>query len=539
MNISLRAIARPVAVYIAVQVAITCPIWSFQHFATQDGAAHVYNAFLMSELVKGNPSINLDLRLNTLAVPNSTGHWILALLLQFFSASFSLKLMNAGTFALFVAVVAWLRYTAAGLTGLCTGILLGAAIGLNWLWFGGFYNFTIGMIGFVFLLTLFLRWGAQLNYARAVFITLIFIIIYLSHIVTFAIAAGSVFVMVLWSGGERRWRKLILVTIGALPSVGLAVLYRVTTSSAEELHPVWSWLSENSVFAILRDLLVDPFIIISRRTFPFVDSTSDLFVLLSPGLWTAIAVTVLAVAAVIKLKTRAAVDKTLLPFAFIFLVALLAAFLAPDDFGLSNGGIIRERVLLCAFCLFVPLFGDPDARIKRFSQICLICVIAFQSAALWDYASRTDGSVQEFSSSQTVVSDDDAIASVVVVEDASRFHSTIEPQLGLFTTIGKSTMVWDNYEIGHYLFPVITKDVTDRQFARSLAMSHAFVLNGPVADFNEALIGLDHALSSGNKRISKLILWGSDERVENVVFKWFEPEPIFQNDRVRVLRHRP
>jgi len=492
----------------------------------------------MSELVRNNQSISSELRLNTLTVPNSTGHWILSLLLQFFSASVSLKLMTAGTFAVFVAVVAWLRYTVAGLEGLSSGVLLGAALGLNWLWFGGFYNFAIGVIGFVFLTTLVLRWRSDIGYKTAAVVSLIFIVIYLSHVIAFAIAAGTVLAMVLWPDGERRWKSLILVTIAVIPSVALAVIYRATTSSAERLHPVWRWIADDSVFAVIRDLLVDPFIIISRRAFPFVDVKSGLFVLASPGLWTGIVIVALAAHVILKLKSGVAFDKKLRPFAFLFLLAILAALLAPDDFGLSNGGILRERILLCGLCFFVPLFYNPVAGIKRLAQICLIYVIAFQSAALWDYGLRTDPLVQQFGESQAVIASNDAIASVIVVEDASRFHSTVEPQLGLLTTVGKSTMVWDNYEIGHYLFPVLTKDVRDRQLARGLAMSHAFVLNGPAADFNKTLTGLDQALFSGNERISKLILWGTDGRVEDVIFKWFDPHPVFQNDSVRVFRHR-
>src|ERR1044071_9644568 len=137
-----------IVLYLLIVAGVTSPIWCIQDFAVQDGSAHVYNAFLMSELTLNASLANSQLTLNTLTVPNSSGHWALALLLQLFSAINAVKVMLILTYALFVAAIAWLRIRTAGSDALTTTLLLGAALGTNFFWSGGFFNFVLGVTGF-------------------------------------------------------------------------------------------------------------------------------------------------------------------------------------------------------------------------------------------------------------------------------------------------------------------------------------------------------------------------------------------------------
>ena len=531
---------RPVAVYAVVVITVSAAIWSAKYFAPQDGSAHVYNAFLISELVKGNPTVGAELQLNTFIVPNATGHWVLTLLLQGFSAFTSLKILTAGTFAAFVASIMWLRYSTAGANGLMTSVLIGAALGLNWFWFGGFYNFIIGVIGSVFLVTLYFRWRSKMGPFRASIIALLFVIIYLSHLFSFALTAGTVFTLALSARSDERRRDLIYFFVAVFPSVVMALIYRWTTDSPEGLHPVWRWWSDNiSAFGIIRGLLVDPFIIISRRAIPFWEAKSDVFAIFMPGFWTVLSLLLLAFPLLKRLANREVVDRQRLPFLVLLALSIVAALVAPDDFQVANGGIMRERMLLCGLCLFVPLFDVTGHKLlERFAQICLVYVIVFQSAAIWDYGQRTSPVVEAFSLAQSAISDDDTVASIEMIDDAMRFHSVPEPQLGLITSVGKRTFLFDNYEIGHYLFPVITKDLSDRRFARAFATAHAFAPNGSQNEFDETLSNLDALLNAEHKRFTKIILWGRDERVEGVLYKWFDRQAIFETDKVRVFRHR-
>ena len=540
MKVLSGPLARPILVYVTIVIAVTSSIWCVKYFAPQDGSAHVYNAFLMSELVKGDPQIRANLSLNTLTVPNSTGHWILTLLLQIFSPFTCLKLMSAGTYAGFVAAIMWLRYSTAGEEGLSTSALVGAVLGLNWFWFGGFYNFIIGVTAFIVLIALIVRWQSKMNFLRMAAISLILVAIYLSHVVSFAMAAGSFFVLVLWSESADRKRNLFYFTLAVLPSIALALIFRATTASAEELHPVWRWWSDStSMFAIVRGFLADPFVLISRETFPFTSARSRAFAIFMPGLWTVLSLILLTVTFLLSWKDRQSIGRRSLPFIFLLAMSVLGALIAPDDFGLSNGGILRERVLLCALCFSVPLFQvGRHLSLKRLAHVGMTYVIVFQSMAMWDYALTTSPIVEEFSLARSAIADNDTIASIEIIEDGYRFHSVPESQLGLLASVGKRTAVMDNYEIGHYLFPVVTNSLSDRQFVRQVAISHAFVANGPKKEFDETLTRLDQLLDGNRERFTKVILWRRDARVENILYKWFDPMPILERGRVRVLRRR-
>jgi len=540
MKVSSERLARPILVYVAIVLVISSAIWSARYFAPQDGSAHIYNAFLISELLKGDALIGTDLTFNTFIVPNATGHWLLTVLLQLFSPFVALRIMTAGTFAAFIAAIMWLRYSVSGTNGLLMSALVGGALGLNWFWFGGFYNFIIGVIGFVFVVTLYYRWQPKMNASRLALIAAVFLGIYFSHLFSFMVAAGSLAVLALVSEKKDRPKNLLYVSISVCPSVVLALIYRITTAAPEGLHPVWRWWTDNiTFFGMIRGLMVDPFIIISRRTVPFSESSSDLFALFMPGLWTIVALVLLGIPLLQRFRNDLVTDRTKLGFAVLVVICIACALFAPDDFQVANGGILRERTLLCGMCMFVTLFDvDSYAFLRRAAQLCLIYVIIFQAAAIWDYGRHTSPVVEEFSIAQSAVDDNDRVASIEVIEDGMRFHSVPEPQLGLLTSIGKSTLVLDNYEVGHYLFPVITKSVEDRQFIRRVSVSHAFVLNGSQKDFEETLALLDDLLVTNHQKFTKIILWGRDPRVENVLYKWFDQEPVLESGRVRVLRPR-
>ena len=531
---------RALALYLLIVAGVTSPIWCIQDFAVQDGSAHVYNAFLMSELTLKRALANSQVSLNAFTVPNSSGHWVLVLLLQLFSAINAVKVMLILTYALFVAAIVWLRFRTAGSDGSATTLLLGAALGINFFWFGGFFNFTLGVVGFIFLLAIFARWQENLTSRRTVLISLVFLAIYFSHIATFGITVVGLLILALWSDVMHKLRTVTYLLIAAIPSVMCAVVYRSTTQSAEALQPSWRWLDESSSpFSFARNLLVDPFIIISRKTVPFSLVNSDLVAVFSPGLWIFTCVALLLIFCSSLFSKQKGELRKVGPYLTLFALLVLGGWLAPTDFGLSNGSILRERLLLCGLCLIVPVFNIQRRKLlQKVIPAILTCVLIVQTAALWEYGVMTNKTVREFAKAQSVISNDDQIMTVVNIRDGFRFHSLVDPHLGLLTSVGKQTFVWDNYEIGHYLFPVTAKSVDDRQFIQDLAISHVFVLNGPRPEFEETARRLEKTMEFGNGRFTKVMISGRNGRVEEILYRWFDPVPIYESENVLVLKHR-
>lgn len=524
-----------------VLVGFCCaPIWTVEYFINQDGSGHLYSSYIMLELLRGNPNISEVFAFNSFSVPNSSGHWLLALLLTFFSSFTTTKIIVTLTFAGFIASIGWLRWKTYGNEGLKTSLLIGAAIGFNWLWFLGFYNFIIGVICFVFTIGLFYGWREKLNFGRTFTLSLLLLLTYLSHIVSFGILAGSLFLLAFSISYPNIKKTLFWLFLAFLPILPLAIIYKTISVSGGGFFPVWRNLenpfSPFSWFSQIRN--ADPFILISRKSFPFVTTNSPLFAIFTPIVWIFAALISLTFAT-FSGKDRLKISKTIVIFVILLITSVFTSFFAPDDFGLNNGSILRERVLLCGLVFFIPLFQVRNSpKIKRFAQICLCFVILFQTSAIWDYSLQTNREAKEFIAAKSLILENDSIASVVILKDGLRFHSLPMSQMNNYLGFNESVIVWDNYEAGHYLFPIIAKSANDKSFVLNLTASNVFTLNNSTENFEEKLGKLDSLLSANHGKLKTLLVWGKDARVEKVLFKWFEIEPEFQTENVRIFHHR-
>ena len=81
------------------------PVWFVSYFVSQDGAAHLYNAYLINQLIDRSPEFSAYLTINSFAVPNSTGHWLLVVLLRFLAPFTALKVLATVTFAAFTGSI--------------------------------------------------------------------------------------------------------------------------------------------------------------------------------------------------------------------------------------------------------------------------------------------------------------------------------------------------------------------------------------------------------------------------------------------------
>ena len=67
---------------IVLMVIHLLPVWGFKYFPTQDGASHIYNAYVLKEYHNHeNYRLREVYKLNPTLFPNWTSHALLALLL--------------------------------------------------------------------------------------------------------------------------------------------------------------------------------------------------------------------------------------------------------------------------------------------------------------------------------------------------------------------------------------------------------------------------------------------------------------------------
>lgn len=535
---SLRSPGALTCAFFLILVAVcVSPVWSVEYFVQQDGPAHVYNAHLMTLLLGGNAEVSSFLSFNSLSIPNASGHWLLAGLLLLVTPFTATKIIATLIFAGFVAAAGWLRYLTVGSDGVKTSMLIGAALGFNWLWLVGTYNFCIGVVIFAAVIGLYWSWREQFTLRRAFLLALLLLAAYFSHLIAFAVLAGSVLVIAFCASKENRFRNMGLTIAAMVPILPLLFLYSQISASGGSFEPTWKSLADPfSIMSWLTHMrTADVFIIISRKTLPFSEAESIIFAIFTPILWILAAFGLLLIASFRGKKEF--LERPLIPFALLFVSAFLTALLAPDNFGEKHGTLLRERILLCSLFFFIPLFKTGTSLItKRLSQFCLLFVIVFQTAALMEYSIYSSRTATEFLAAGPSIGDTRSLAAITVVENGKRFHSVPVSSMSNYIGFGRNLTVWDNYEIGYYLVPLVTRNPADKEFIFNYASSKSFVLNDPDINISERIAKLDAAFAEG--RIETLIVWGTFPEIDALVKRHFETEPYYKSQNVRLYRKR-
>lgn len=526
--------------YLLVVGFCTSPIWLGGYFINQDGAAHANNSWIMSGLAVGDPHFTELYEFNLLTLPNSIGHWLLAGLLLIFSPYTASKIMVLGIFAGSVASAGYLRYKTVGQNGLHTAILIGAAVSLNWLWLIGLYNFYIGLIIVFFAIGFFESWREDLTFRRTVALAFIFLLAYFSHLIAVMALAAGVFVISMRPSGVNRISTLAKSLAAMVPLIPLALMYR-SLSVASEARIVPTWLSLSDIWSPVswfhQIRTADPFIIISRKTFPFIETLSNVFLLFTPIVWLGGALMLLA--ALTYFYSDRVIEEGNSRFAFVILVVTFLAFalFGPDHFGSEHGGILRQRVLILSFLLFIPIFrAGQSGSLKRVSQVMLVFVIAFQTLALYDYTTHSDAVSREFIAAQSSFPETGGIASITVVDKPPKYQSLPEITVNNLNGIGRKLIVWDNYELGYYLFPVVAKRAADKEFVYAFTQNSTLLTKVHEPRIEEKLAVLDQLF--GDPRIDILMIWGDLQGPDLVRSKHFEAEPFYRSQNIRIFKRR-
>lgn len=521
MNIYELLKKRNFIILSVISLAVCIPFWSFEYFLTQDGAAHLYSSYIIGELLKGNEFYGKFFELNHFSTPNSSTHFILALLVQIFPPLLLTKL--TATFTLFALPVSltWLRYSTAGNRDLTLTYLYGLAIGFNFFWLLGFYNFLFGIITFIITLGFFYKWKQELNFTRVFTLSVLFIIVFLSHLTSFLILAGSIFVLTL-SVKKEKLIKTAISTAAAFVPVFLIILHYLVTKSNEgkQFRPVWKNITDPlAVGQWLRQFSsVDLFIILSRRTFPFVEFSSSLFYIFSPLLWILAATFILGFFTFFRRDFKNIFTREQIPFVFLFVFSIVFTLFAPDHFGDTNGTLLRERVFICVFIFFVPIFKTTDNYYyyKPPVKLILLSVILYQTFAVFEYAYKTNTEAKNFVRVKKYLSEYESVAVIqILAEQDSRFSSNPLAQINNINGIGENILIWDNYEFAHYLFPVIAKTAQKRKIVYKFAVSNVIDPKLEITELSEKISSVNSVIADQTSGIDKIIIYGKNKEIEN------------------------
>jgi hypothetical protein len=331
--------------------------------------------------------------------------------------------------------------------------------------------------------------------------------------------------------------------LAVLPTAPFLVNYLREGIATAPFSPAWTYLENPwSIYALLSRLKdSDPFQLVTRKSLPFIEAQSRWFAIASPSVWLVIAVGCLAVATFSiwrkqhKDQDRNSARNVLLwsGLALFFCLAWLAE---PESFGQSHGWALRERNLLVGLICFIPAFRlGGHLMLRRVAQACLLFGIVFQSAAVWNYSLFVSREAQTMMAVRDHIAAGDSVGSVVLNRGGCQFLSYPRAFLAAFMAVGTNAKLWDNYELDYYLFPVVALNEEDRKFIRLRGASGANFCDAKEPPRFNRLEGL---LPTHYDRIKVLLVWGKDERLDELLSRWYQSPPFYENDGIRLFRRR-
>ena len=213
--------------YLALAIVAIAPVWSAQYLPTADGPSHLYNSWVLRELIGGRNTIlaqayAIDWRPH----PNWSGHVVLALLMTLVPPLVAEKLLMSGIVLLFLYAI-W-RYCGTLGDEARTFAFLAFPFAYHLPLQMGFYNFSIGVALYFLILAV---WWDHRDRPDAWTITTIaalLLLCYFSHVMPAILAAGSIGLLCLATLPGRRIGVHARHLIALLPLVPLVVWFART-----------------------------------------------------------------------------------------------------------------------------------------------------------------------------------------------------------------------------------------------------------------------------------------------------------------------
>lgn len=331
---------RPLAwSFVALALLYVAPVWSTHYVPTGDGPCHLYNAWILKDLLTGDapPQIARAYEVDWRPHPNWSGHLILAALMIVFPPLVAEKLF-VSLIVLTLLGGAWMLATANGREGEPYAFL---AFPFVWTqpFVAGFYNYVLSLGLYCIILALWWR-------RRLVATTLLLILCYFTHPVATAYACGAI---VLFALLTRRFLHMLCV----IPVIPLLLWFARRGPAGEPDFTTIQW----EVLGVLTHAI--PVLGFDGRQNAIAFSTSAIFA-------------ILIVYTLIRERRFRAVGV----FGLAALFYVIALFWVPA--GSLARALIRDRTPLLVFLTLLAWFTP---RLPRYARIALVTLLTISAAA--------------------------------------------------------------------------------------------------------------------------------------------------------------
>lgn len=400
---------------IATAIALV-PIWSVHYLPTQDGPSHLYNSWLLRELIHGsNAAIEHAYRIDWRPHPNWLTSAVLALLMTIVPPLIAEKLFVSGIIVVF-AVGIW---KFAGEEGRPYAFLA-LPFAYNLMFQSGFYNFCAGL-GLYFL-TVAVWWGrrARTDARTVAFVAALLLVGYFTHPLPALLAMGSIGLLAIAT--RASWKHLLAFV---------------------PVLPLFAW------FAHTRGGAATPEHAPLGHILSYIAKSDVLFTFDAWQTWLGIALSVILAVLLIASRPRGARNA----FALL-IVAMLAIYLfAPTS--IVGGQLVRERMAL--FVALVPLGWIaprwPQRVTGALASGLALLSIAYSVYLTHRYRAMDRRMTELVDAAQWIGSDTVFLPLTVQRAPRGSFVGVLAHAID-YVAIEKRCVDLDNYETGTDYFPV-------------------------------------------------------------------------------------
>jgi hypothetical protein len=519
-------------------------IWLVPWFVTGDGPSHLYNAYIMDKLMKGNSPLRDVYALNWQPVPNLVGHWLLVALMQVVPARTADRILMTLTSVGLASAVLWLRWRVAGRKGIALITPLAVFVALNWMWLRGFYNFLLGAC--LFPITLGYWWANRdaMGPKRAVILAGLLVLGYLCHLLSSVLTAFGLVILSVMTPGPRALARCRWTAISLMPLLPLGLIYYRLGQAASDVQPKWRalprhyWSLQGWLRYLGRD---DPFAILPANPLPLVEWASPWFYLLHPSLWLTIGVLALILGTLFAYLNEG--RSPLRPYRGWIALAfclLIGWVVAPHHLGEEHGGLLPVRFLPLALIAIAPVLTVDSKHVWGWAGAGALAVaVTMQSAVIWDVALTSNRFTSAFIEAIPAVGTGKRIGTLAI--DMPRVISSrgkIFPFIHMDSLLGIGTgnIVWHNYEAVQYFFPVQIRHTIEREITQTFTDLERIESKAP--NIEHLVDRWARLLADHHHKIDVLVVWGADPRFDQINQQWYGPEPVFQRGDLRVFSRR-
>lgn len=251
--------------FLALVVIHLMPLWTYHHFPSQDGPAHLANAAILNEYHEPDRSTLREYYvLNDRFTPNWAGHLILAGLMALMAPSLAEKVFLSGYVILLPLAIRYavtaIRQDSAFLA------LLGFPFVYNYALHMGFYSFSYSLAMFFFFSGYWLKHRERFGVRETVTLAALSLLLFFGHIVSTVAAALEIVLMTMWLmvpelARQLRRRRFSLRSLYAapmlkplcalVPTIVLFLLFLVQNRQRSYV----SWEDKPPPWTMVKDLL--------------------------------------------------------------------------------------------------------------------------------------------------------------------------------------------------------------------------------------------------------------------------------------------